>query len=75
MPLRSFALAMLRLAGSIAPGESRTPPGGAPPAQNNSVFARFPDTVPGNAQPLRVLAALHGIGGDGAAFGRSDRRG
>ena len=66
--MRSLALAVLLLLGSIAPGVSGTPPGGALPAQVSSVFVRFPNTSPTDAQPLRVLVALHGIGGDGAAF-------
>lgn len=50
--------------------------GGTLPAQaallvlENSVYLRFPqNSVPG--QPLRVLVALHGIGGDGKTFARN----
>jgi pimeloyl-ACP methyl ester carboxylesterase len=41
---------------------------GAPPPQVSSVFVRFPQTTAPSGQPLRLLVALHGIGGDGAAF-------
>ena len=65
--MRSIALAMLMLLGSVAPGVSGTP-GGALPAQVSSVFLRLPHTTSTDAQPLRVLVALHGVGGDGTAF-------
>src|SRR3979411_1025160 len=61
MRLRSLMLAMLLLLGSV------TSPDSALVTQVSSVFVRFPNTSSGSPQPLRVLVALHGIGGDGAA--------
>src|ERR1700716_327782 len=68
MHLRTLALATLLLVGCLHPSPARAVFSGDVPAQVSSVFVRLPQTnvVPG--QPLRVLVALHGIGGDGATF-------
>lgn len=65
--LRSgFALAMLVVVGCATPAMTSS---GTRPSEVTSVFVRFPqNSVPG--QPLRVLVALHGIGGDGESFAR-----
>jgi pimeloyl-ACP methyl ester carboxylesterase len=68
---RSLLLAMLVLFDCAALGASRMPPvvfGSALPSNVSSVFVRFPQSNPSASQPLRVLVALHGIGGDGATF-------
>jgi poly(3-hydroxybutyrate) depolymerase len=68
---RSLVLAMLLLFDCAAMGAARMSPlvfGGALPSNVSSVFVRFPQSNPSASQPLRVLVALHGIGGDGAAF-------
>jgi hypothetical protein len=69
-PLSAFAsLALALLLAACIPANTR-PMGfsGELPAEVSSVFVRLPQSnvVPG--QPLRVLVALHGIGGDGATF-------
>lgn len=63
-----LGLVMLLLAGCMHPGLVPMAFSGEPPAEVSSVLVRLPQSnvVPG--QPLRVLVALHGIGGDGAAF-------
>jgi pimeloyl-ACP methyl ester carboxylesterase len=68
MALRSLALATLLLVGCFHPSRARMVFSGEAPAQVSSVFVRLPHTTVAPGQPLRVLVALHGIGGDGATF-------